>query len=311
MDIDERTAAADLAARVVELGRRGLSRAEIGPALGLELAELAALEAGDADFARAMRRAGEAERGWWEAQPREALAAGARLNIGAWQGAMRWRFGAAEGAKAAEAAKPAAPARPRARYYIPDNLRDVRLADGTLLTPELRRERAIAQAQEFLESAERDAASAREDLAEAEEELARWQEEMRHVEARNYDPAAEDDEEGDDEDWDEDDWDEDGDDDDRDWDEEDEIDDADGDDGDGDGDGADEGRGDDGVDGDGGGGAGGPLPLAPGGELASPSLHGGRRWRRRCGRAGFRRRRGMRTGGSCRGRRAASLGSAT
>jgi hypothetical protein len=72
LDIDGQPAdGAGLALRVVELGRRGMGRAEIGPALDMEMAELAALEAGDADFARAMRRAAEAERAWWEAQPRE------------------------------------------------------------------------------------------------------------------------------------------------------------------------------------------------------------------------------------------------
>ena len=54
MDIDGLTAtanvaaseSAELAARVIALGRRGCSRAEIGPALGLEMAELAVREAG-------------------------------------------------------------------------------------------------------------------------------------------------------------------------------------------------------------------------------------------------------------------------
>jgi hypothetical protein len=54
LDIDGSTATATMgasedagfAARVIALGRRGCSRAEIGPALGLEMAELAAREAG-------------------------------------------------------------------------------------------------------------------------------------------------------------------------------------------------------------------------------------------------------------------------
>ncbi len=187
------------------LGRRGLSRSEIGPALGMELAELDALEAADAGFARALRLAAEAERAWWEGLPRAALAEpGARFNVGAWRAAMAWRFGAeAAGAGAAEEAA-AEPEPPRVRYYLPDNLRERALPDGTPLTPQMRRERAIAEVQEFLESAERQAARAREqlaeaeeELAEAEEELAEWREELRDVETRNYDPDAEDDEDWD------------------------------------------------------------------------------------------------------------------
>jgi hypothetical protein len=226
---------------VVALGRRGLSRSEIGPALGMEMDALAALEAADADFARAMRQAGEAERAWWEGLPREALGCGARFNFGGWREAMRWRFGAAEAAgagasKAAVAAAAAAPERPTVRYYIPDNLRQRRLADGTPITPQMRRERAIAQAQPFLDAAERRMARAEEELAGAQEDLEEWREEMRNVEARNYDPDAEDDERGEDEDDDEDET--------EDWDEDDRIDDEDGDDDAGDTD--DDGRRDDG-----------------------------------------------------------------
>ena len=242
------------------LGRQGCGRAEIGPALGLEMAELAAREAGDADFARAMRLAAEAERAWWEGQPRAALTAGARLDFGAWREAMRWRFGAGQAATDAAAGTPEAagraqaeaaaqPARPLATYYIPDNLRQRRLADGTPITPEMRRERAIAQAQPFLAAAERRMARAEEALAQAQEELEEWREEMRDVEARDYDPDAEED----DEDWDG----EDG------WNEEDESDDDDeGDERDGEGDDADGDSAD--------GGAGDPLPLAPGGESPPP-----------------------------------------
>jgi hypothetical protein len=216
LEQDQQGADPALGERAVALGRRGLSRAEIGPALGMEMAELAALEAADADFARAMRRAGEAERAWWEGQPREALAEpGARFNFGAWREAMRWRFGAAKaaGAGAATAAvEAAAPERPKARYYLPDNLRRVRMADGTPITPLMRREKAVAEVQQFLEIAERKAARAEAQLADAAAELADWREEMRAVERRNYDPDAQDDEDWDEdddetetEDWDEDD----------------------------------------------------------------------------------------------------------
>jgi hypothetical protein len=271
LDIDGKPAGGDLAIQAIALGRQGYGRVEIGPALGLEIAELAALEAGDAGFARAMRLAAEAERAWWEGQPREALAAGARLDCGAWREAMRWRFGAVQAAAdaaagtAARAQAEAAtqPARPLATYYIPDNLRQRRLADGTMLTPELRRERAIAQAQPFLDAAKRRMARAEEELAEAQEELEEWREEMRNVEARNYDPDAEED---DDEAWDDED-DEDG------WNEEDESDDDDeGDERDGEADDADG----DNADGrDRSGGAGDPLPLARGGESPPPAFGGG------------------------------------
>ena len=229
MDQDQQGADCALGERVVALGARGLSRSEIGPAVGMEMGELAALEAADADFARAMRRAAEAARAWWEGLPREALAEpGARFNVGAWRAAMAWRFGAAEaaGAGAAEAEAAAEPERPRVRYYLPENFKERALPDGTPLTPQMRRERAIADVQEFLERAEQRAEHAQAKLAEAEEELAEWREELRDVEARNYDPDAEDDE-----DWDEDD-DGTGD---RDRDEDDRIDDDDGDDDVGDG----------------------------------------------------------------------------
>ena len=207
MQIDGRLDGAGLAARVVALGRQGLSRTEIGPALDMEMAELAAREAADAAFARALRRAEEAERAWWEAQPREALAAGARLDTGAWREAMRWRWGGGAGeAEAADAAgaatgaavEPAAAARPTVRYYIPDNLRERRLPDGTPVTPQMRRAGAIAQVQGVLDQVDRQ-------LARWQAERARWEKEMRWVEARNYDPDAEDDEDGaEDEGWDDD-----------------------------------------------------------------------------------------------------------
>ena len=245
MDQDQQGADCALCERVVGLGRRGLSRSEIGPAVGMEMAELDALEAADAGFARALRLAAEAERAWWEGLPREALAEpGARFNVGAWREAMRWRFGAAEaaGAGAAEDEAAAEPEPPRVRYYLPENFKERALPDGTPLTPQMRRERAIADVQEFLQRAEQRAEHAQAKLAEAEEDLAEWREELRDVEARNYDPDAEDDE-----DWDEDET-EDRDDDDR-------IDDEDGDDDVGDGH-DDGGRRDDGPgDGDGGGSA--------------------------------------------------------
>src|SRR5690242_9955116 len=95
--------AAEVCARVIGLGREGLGRWEIAAALDLGMAELGELEAADAGFAAAMRRAADLERAWWEAQPREALAAGVRLQVTAWREAMGWRFGG--GAAAAERAE--------------------------------------------------------------------------------------------------------------------------------------------------------------------------------------------------------------
>jgi hypothetical protein len=62
LDQNQQGADSALCERVVALGARGLSRSEIGPAVGMEMGELAALEAADAGFARAMRRAAEAAR---------------------------------------------------------------------------------------------------------------------------------------------------------------------------------------------------------------------------------------------------------
>ena len=108
----------DLEARVLQLARGGLGRAEIAAALGLGEGELTALEGERASLALAMRRAAVLERAWWEALPREALAGGQRFNLGGWLATMRWRWGDGPGAP------PAPPTRPPvvlARYEIPDN----------------------------------------------------------------------------------------------------------------------------------------------------------------------------------------------
>jgi hypothetical protein len=115
---DQSNDAPDLEARAVALGREGLSRAEIADRLGLSLDETAAREAERPGFAAAMRRAEDAARAWWEAAPREALAAGVRFNMAAWLAAMRWRFG-----DAAPPGDAAAGPQPRAILDIPDNHR--------------------------------------------------------------------------------------------------------------------------------------------------------------------------------------------
>jgi hypothetical protein len=117
-------AAADgLAERVVAFGRRGMGRAEIAAALGLGEAELAGMAEADAGLEAALARAGAAERAWWEAAPREALAAGVRFNLAGWLGAMRWRFG--EEVALAAAQKPIVLVEP-AIFDIPDNGRQRR-----------------------------------------------------------------------------------------------------------------------------------------------------------------------------------------
>ncbi|HEY1427572.1 MAG TPA: hypothetical protein VGF50_12935 [Caulobacteraceae bacterium] len=192
---------AELAGRVVALGRQGLGRAEIAAAL-----DVGPGRAGRDGGGRCGAGGGAAAGGGPGAGVVEALAAGARMNMSAWLGAMRWRFGDAAGgaadgrAGAAEAAQSMQPRPPTTRYYLPDNFMERTLPDGTPLTPSLRRAQAIAQAQAFLEIAAARLERAQAGLAEAEEELERWREEMRSVEARNYDPDAEDDEDWEDED---------------------------------------------------------------------------------------------------------------
>lgn len=191
---DNEFAAADRAERAIALGRKGLGRAEIAAALDVGLAELVAMEARSLRFAQAMRRAAELERAWWEAQPREALAAGARLDVGAWREVMRWRFGAADGAAggrpAAAVAEAQEPARPRTIYLLPDNGMELG-PDMKPRTVEERRARSAAPVKEKIERLER--------------ELAQWRETLSEVEAW-YDEDEDEDEEEDA--WDEDDWEE-------------------------------------------------------------------------------------------------------
>ena len=81
-----------LEARVLEMGRGGMGRVEIAAGLGLAVEELMALERERPGFALAMRRADTFARAWWEALPRETMAAGARFNLAGWLGVMRWRW---------------------------------------------------------------------------------------------------------------------------------------------------------------------------------------------------------------------------
>ena len=245
---ERKAAGAELAERVLRLGRNGLSRAEIATELGVGLAELARMERRSERLATALGRAADAERAWWEAQPREALAAGARFNMSAWRAAMGWRFGAAgaaaSGAGAARdaaAAARGAPERPRTIYLIPTNGRE-RGPDGKPLSADQRR---ALEAKPVLA-----------EIARLEARLAEWREMLSEIEAKEFDEPDDDEED----DWDEDD--EGGDD--EDCDAEDGRDDE-----DGESDGRDERDGDE-HGRDERGGAGDPLPLAPGGESPPP-----------------------------------------
>ena len=70
----------DLEDRVLALGRAGLGRGEIADRLGLAAEALARLEGERPGVRAAMARAEAVARAWWEALPREALAARVRFN---------------------------------------------------------------------------------------------------------------------------------------------------------------------------------------------------------------------------------------
>ena len=104
------------AAEAIRLGRQGLGRREIASRLGLSFAELNGRAESVPDFARALERAEDEARAWWEALPREAMANGARFNLNAWRDAVRARFG---GGMLGEPEPE--PPRPRVIFDYPDN----------------------------------------------------------------------------------------------------------------------------------------------------------------------------------------------
>jgi hypothetical protein len=87
-------------AEVLRLGALGASRAEMAAALDLSLAGLTAAAAASPALAEALGRAMTRAQAWWEAIPREALAAGVRFSFGPWEREMRRRFGPAAEAEA-------------------------------------------------------------------------------------------------------------------------------------------------------------------------------------------------------------------
>jgi len=195
--------ARELADRVVRMGGNGLGRVEIAAQLGAGLAGLARMEARSGRLAHALARAAEAELAWWEALPREALAAVARFDMGAWSAAMRWRFGwAGSGAGEGSGFGPSGasgagaragvgtaegPARPRAIYLLPDNGKERRTPDGAPMTPAMRRAHALKPAVDR--------------IAALEGELARWRGILADMEAEHDRAEAEDDGWEDEDDW--------------------------------------------------------------------------------------------------------------
>jgi hypothetical protein len=71
--------------KVVELGRRGLSRAEIAIKLGYNFITLEARETADPSFAEAVWLAAVAEAGWWNRQLRAMLASKPTLRNLPWR----------------------------------------------------------------------------------------------------------------------------------------------------------------------------------------------------------------------------------
>ncbi len=187
----------ELAERVRALAVEGLGRAEIAVALGLWPQEVSERQADDAQFAAAMAWAEQAARAWWEAAPREAMAAGGRFNAAGWLSAMRWRYGAGQdgagqGGAVGTAGEPAA-AQPKVRFYIPYNGRLRQMPDGRPMTPALHREYAMGEVQAEIDRVEASLADWRRSIDRAEAELAEWREELSEVSMRNWDPDMNDD----------------------------------------------------------------------------------------------------------------------
>jgi len=153
-------AAVRLVAEITRLGREGASRREVAAGLGVTLEELAARAREDAGLARALVLAEEAARAWWDGVPREALAAGARINTASWGGAMASRFG--------EAALPQPAARQTVDIDIPDNGRN------RSRFPERRPPRDREEAEHFVGLWELAVENAEEGLEQAKQSLAEF-----------------------------------------------------------------------------------------------------------------------------------------
>jgi hypothetical protein len=109
--------------RVLELGREGLSRAEIAAALGASRVQLDAWAKEHPAFTIALERADTLAEAWWWARPREALTKGESFRASIWARAMAQRYPRAAAPASRTKEKPAAP---RVRFEIPKNGREAK-----------------------------------------------------------------------------------------------------------------------------------------------------------------------------------------
>jgi hypothetical protein len=114
----------EFAQRVVELGREGLSRAEISVQLGVGLRQVAVWAARHPEFDQALDLAETEALAWWRRLPREAVLKGDVFHPAVWAKAMAlWtRTPAQRGPSDAKVAQ----TRPQIRIEIPDNGRPLR-----------------------------------------------------------------------------------------------------------------------------------------------------------------------------------------
>lgn len=77
--------------RVIELGKEGMSRAEIASELNCSRTTLAAWEAAHPEFLNALQRAKDESLAWWEKQARTNLAVPG-FNAGLWKQSVAGRF---------------------------------------------------------------------------------------------------------------------------------------------------------------------------------------------------------------------------
>jgi len=110
--------------QVVNLGRDGLSRAEISAKLGVSLRQLAIWADQHPAFDRALDLADTEARAWWDRIAREAVLKDGVFRATAWAKAMaqRARPASSRGPTDVKVDKP----RPRIRVEIPDNGRPLR-----------------------------------------------------------------------------------------------------------------------------------------------------------------------------------------
>jgi hypothetical protein len=115
---------------VVELGRAGLSRAEMAARIGVSVAAVEGWMAEHAEFAEAMALAETEARAWWDALPRDAMARGVSFRADVWSKVMAQRYGSLAH-RPRHAQDPDGDANeaaaPRARVELPRNGREVRV----------------------------------------------------------------------------------------------------------------------------------------------------------------------------------------